>query len=301
MNDDLAEEGNVAAPDALGQVRVGGSGGAPARPIVTAAWLLLVATPIAGGVAAQQAVPAVIRAVPRTDANSQTAHQQLLEKARQGGIDVYFEGDSITRRWGTSDAQYRDFLANWTANFFGWNAGNFGWGADTVQNILWRLENGELDGVHPKVIVLLAGTNNVGAVAPADPGRLVDEVAGGVRAIVEVMRQKAPRATIVVMGITPRRDRAGGTSLMPIIGAINQRIAALARRDGIRYLDLNGRLADREGRLVDGVTVDGLHLSLAGYQIWADALKPILTELLGPPAAIDRAPAPTGDPSAAVR
>ncbi len=97
----------------------------------------------------------------------QIAHEQLVDKARRGGIDVYFAGDSITRRWGATD--YPEFLANWKQNFFGWNAANFGWGADTVQNILWRLQNGELDNVHPKVIVLLAGTNNVGnATPPAD-------------------------------------------------------------------------------------------------------------------------------------
>src|SRR5262245_61350084 len=88
----------------------------------------------------------------RTDQNSLVAHAQLLEKARNGRIDIYFEGDSITRRWGAND--YPEFLANWRKNFFGWNAANFGWGADTIQNILWRLNNGELDGVNPKVIVL---------------------------------------------------------------------------------------------------------------------------------------------------
>src|SRR5689334_18230927 len=74
------------------------------------------------------------RAAPRTDANSLTAHAQLLEKARTGRIDVYFVGDSIVRRWGALD--YPELLANWNANFFGWNAGNFGWGADGTQNIL---------------------------------------------------------------------------------------------------------------------------------------------------------------------
>src|SRR5437016_5402237 len=102
--------------------------------------------------------------VSRTDQNSLTAHVQLLEKARKGRIDIYFEGDSITRRWGATD--YPELLANWNKNFFGWNAADFGWGADRVENILWRLENGELDGVNPKVIVLLAGTNNVGGKVP---------------------------------------------------------------------------------------------------------------------------------------
>src|SRR5262245_11628278 len=99
--------------------------------------------------------------VSRTDANSLLAHEELVTKARRGGIDLYFLGDSITRRWGTSDAQYQELLANWTANFHGWNAANFGWGADRIEHMLWRLENGELDGVNPKVIVILAGTNNI--------------------------------------------------------------------------------------------------------------------------------------------
>ena len=120
------------------------------------------------------------RPAPRTDKNSQLAHEQLLAKAKQGRIDIYFEGDSITRRWGATD--YPQLLENWKQNFFGWNAADFGWGADRVENILWRLENGELDGVNPKVIVLLAGTNNVGNAVPAG-GRdaVVDNVTAGSR------------------------------------------------------------------------------------------------------------------------
>src|SRR5215472_9244758 len=73
-------------------------------------------------------------AVARTDENSRIAHKDLLAKARTGRIDIYFEGDSITRRWGATD--YPELLANWKRNFFGWNAANFGWGGDTTQNIL---------------------------------------------------------------------------------------------------------------------------------------------------------------------
>lgn len=130
---------------------------------------------------------------PRTDQNSMTAHAQLLEKARKGRIDVYFEGDSITRRWGTSDEQYKDFLANWRQNFFGWNAANFGWGGDTTQNILWRLNNGELDNVNPKIIVLLAGTNYVGNKSPQSQDSRVDETTRGIKAIIDTCRRKAPR------------------------------------------------------------------------------------------------------------
>jgi lysophospholipase L1-like esterase len=240
------------------------------------------------------------RPEPRTDRNSQIAHSQLLEKAKRGGIDVYFEGDSITRRWGTSDARYRDFLSNWRRNFYGWNAADFGWGGDKIQNILWRLENGELDDVHPKVIVLLAGTNNIGpAVRQAIDDAVVQEVTVGIGAILAVMQRKAPDAVMVLMGITPRRDSAGGTSILPTITAINSRLARLADGRRVRFVDINHRLVTPDGRLIKNVTVDGLHLSLAGYQIWADALKPILTAILGRRAGTDHAPDPTGDPAAA--
>ena len=234
--------------------------------------------------------------VSRTDQNSLTAHAQLLEKARKGRIDIYFEGDSITRRWGATD--YPDLLANWTRNFFGWNAADFGWGADTIQNILWRLNNGELDGVNPKIIVLLAGTNNVGNTVPlgGDEAKAAD-IARGIQAILRIMETKAPGATIVLTGIFPRNDNL---AVMPIINKINDNLSQFADGKKIRFLNVNDRLADRDGRLFDGMmnAADKLHPTVKGYQVWADALKPIFSELLGPPGSEDHAPPPTGDPSA---
>jgi lysophospholipase L1-like esterase len=232
----------------------------------------------------------------RTDQNSLTAHAQLLDKAKKGGIDIYFEGDSITRRWGATD--YPEFLANWKQNFFGWNAADFGWGADTIQNILWRLQNGELDNVHPKIIVLLAGTNNVGRTVPAggDAAEVAD-ITRGLKAVLDLMQVKAPGATIVATAIFPRNDNI---AVMPTINRINANLAKFADGKKIRYLNINDKLADKDGRLFDGMmNADKLHPAIKGYQVWADALKPIFTELLGPPAKTDHAPAPTGDPSAA--
>jgi lysophospholipase L1-like esterase len=233
--------------------------------------------------------------VPRTDANSKLAHEQMLANLKKGRIDVYFEGDSITRRWRATD--YPQFLANWNENFFGWNAANFGWGADTIQNILWRMQNGELDGVHPKVIVLLAGTNNIGSFPASDAK--VSDISKGIKALLQTMREKAPKATIILMGILPRNDGRNPTAVMPSINKVNENIAAFADGKTIRYLNINDKLADKDGKLLEGMTGDRLHLSLKGYQVWADALKLLLTELLGPPAMEDHAPPPTGDPSAA--
>lgn len=225
--------------------------------------------------------------------NGRLAHEQMVAKARTGKIDLYFLGDSITRRWGATD--YPEFLAHWNKNFSGWNAANFGWGGDSTHHMLWRIQNGVLDGVNPKVIVILAGTNNIGQ--GDKPGR-GEDAAEGVAALVETCRVKAPAATLVLVAIFPRNDSPASNAQIAIA---NRRIAALADGKTIRFLDLNDQLADAHGKLIKGVAVDGLHLSLQGYEIFAQALMPVLTELLGPRAAEDHAPPPSGDPKAAAR
>lgn len=219
----------------------------------------------------------------------------MLAKAKRSGIDVYFEDDSITRRWGALD--YPDLLANWKQNFFGWNAADFGWGGDRTQNILWRLQNGELDELNPKVVVLLAGTNNVpDPSAPAEADARAEDITRGLQAILRLIQEKSPAATIVLMGIFPRNDNM---AIVPVIDKINRNLARFANGQKIRYLNINGKLADTHGRLLDGMmNEDKLHPTLRTYQAWADALKPVLTELLGPPAAVDHGPPPTGDPAA---
>jgi lysophospholipase L1-like esterase len=254
--------------------------------------LLAASVLLAGLLLAQETKPRPVRPIPRNDANSRLAHEQLLQKAKQGGIDVYFLGDSITRRWGATD--YPSFLQNWKTNFFGWNAGNFGWGADRIENILWRMENGELDGVNPKVIVLMAGINNVGSL-PGDSAK-VAYIASGIKELLIVCQQKAPTATVILMAILPRNDNL---AVIPTINQINEKIAALADGKQVQFLSLNDKIADADGRLLSGMmNSDKIHPTLKGYQLWADALKPILTRLLGPPAETDHAPPPTGDPSA---
>ncbi len=238
--------------------------------------------------------PAADQPAPRTDDNSRFAHEQHLVKRTQGKIDVYVEGDSIARRWGTSDVAYAKYLANWKENFFGWNVADFGWGADTLQNILWRLDNGELDGVNPKVIVFLGGTNNVGG-APGSDAK-AEEIARGIKAVLTRFQQKAPGATVILTAIFPRNNNA---QLYAFTKKINAIVATYADGKKVRYLDVNDKLADANGALLPGMmNNDNLHPDVKGYQVWADGLKPILTELLGPPAKEDHAPLPTGDPSA---
>ena len=151
--------------------------------------------------------------------------------------------------------------------------------------------------MNPKVVVLLAGTNNVGDLsAPGGVQERVDDITRGIQALVRVIQEKAPSANIIVTGIFPRNDNM---AFVPIIEKINQNAARLADGQKIRYLNINDKLAGADGRQLDGMmNPDKLHPTMKTYQIWADALKPMLTEMLGPPAATDHAPSPTGDPSA---
>jgi lysophospholipase L1-like esterase len=249
----------------------------------------------AGGAGGQRTRSGADQPAPQSNPLFQAAHRMLMDKRQQGVIDVYFLGDSITRRWQGTD--YPEHQKNWDRNFTGWNAADFGWGGDTTQNVLWRLAHGELDGVNPKVVVLMIGTNNVGNNPPAEGADArADDVARGIRAILDVVRQKAPAATIVLMGITPRND-GGGTAVMPTIDKINARIAKFADGERVVYLNINSQLADSGGKLLAGVTEDNLHLSIRGYQIWADALKPLFVKWLGPPAEVDKAPPASGVPA----
>ncbi len=228
--------------------------------------------------------PSKVMAIERRDPNSMTAHQKLLQKAKQGRIDLYFLGDSITRRWGATD--YPDFLAHWKEQFHGWNAGNFGWGGDSVQNILWRVQHGELAGVNPKVIVLMAGTNNLSGIRqPGVDENKVSEVTNGIKAIIASCREQASKATIIVMSITPRSDNP---NCQATISAINQQLAKLADGNTLRYVNLHDKLADATGKLRPDVSPDRLHLNRNGYQIWSDAIHADLKQLLGDKKADDQ-------------
>jgi len=142
----------------------------------------------------------------------------------------------------------------------------------------------------------MAGTNNVGRSTPlGDTDARAADTARGVAAVVREIRRRAPNATLVITGITPRDDNP---AVMPIIRKANREIAQLADGNAVRYINIEEQLAGPDGNLRDGMANDGLHLTPKAYQVWADALKPIFTEILGPPSADDRAPPPTGDPSA---
>lgn len=237
----------------------------------------------------------VHEAVERKDANSVKAHEGLLVKAGQGKVDVYFQGDSITRRWGATD--YPQLLSHWREAFHGWNAANFAWGGDSTHNMLWRMRHGELEGLNPRVVVLQAGANNLPWRGPASAAQ-VDDVVGGIRTLVDEFRQRWPEAEVILTAMFPRSQNR---DLGPAIEEINLRLEALAEGRGLRFLNINGELVDARGELRADVSRDGLHLERPGYEVWGRALQPLLEEVLGPRLEEDLAPPPTGDPSAGAR
>jgi lysophospholipase L1-like esterase len=143
----------------------------------------------------------------------------------------------------------------------------------------------------------MAGTNNLDAQAGAnDASAHAADIARGIEAILRRCQQLAPQARVVLMGIAPRNDVMAH---MPVIEAINARLARLADGERVRFIDLRARLAGADGMLLPGMTdPDKLHLALPGYEQWAQALRPVLTEWLGPPASVDLAPPATGNPAA---
>src|SRR5262245_53694791 len=217
------------------------------RWLAAAATLSLVSARV---VVAQEPFATIVPAQ-RTDENSAAAHAELVRKAGSGVIGIYFIGDSITRRWGAVD--YPQLLANFTNNFFGWNAANFGWGGDRTQNMLWRLDNGELPSTPPKVFVVQAGTNNLADYDSAE--QRVAAIAAGIEAIVERCRRHAPDSLIVLTGVFPRRDRP---EFNASITAINAKLAALGDEGRVRYVDINERLVDSSGLLSEAMSEDGL-------------------------------------------
>jgi WD40 repeat protein len=207
------------------------------------------------------------RPVPRKDHTWLKRHAAFRERAKQGGVDVLFLGDSITKGWEDEGE------AVWKKHFAPLKAANFGINGDRTQHVLWRLQDGqELVGLRLKVIVLLIGTNNTLSNSAAD-------IAEGITAIVRELRRQQPQARILLLGLFPRRP-AATNPVREKIRDVNRRIAKLDDGSNVRYLDFGDRFLQADGTLSKEVMPDYLHLSDKGYQIWADAVQPLLNDLL---------------------
>jgi len=194
-------------------------------------------------------------------------HEAHLKRAKEGKIDLLFVGDSITEGWGNN--------AVWQKTYAPLNAAYIGIGGDTTENVLWRLENGAVDGNSPKVAVLLIGTNNFGL-----EGHSPDAVAKGVAAVVQTLRKKLPTTKILLLAIFPR-DEKPTADIRKKIKAVNDQIVKLDDKKTVRFLDIGAKLSNPDGALSKDVMNDFLHLTEKGYQIWADAMAPLLKEMMG--------------------
>ncbi|HTT57611.1 MAG TPA: platelet-activating factor acetylhydrolase IB subunit [Opitutaceae bacterium] len=212
------------------------------------------------------------------DARWMQRHAAFVAEAKQGGIDVLFLGDSITDFWRDTNPQ-RGGQAVWDRDFAPLHAANFGISADRTQNVLWRLEHGEADGYQPKVVVLMIGTNNTGLERDGvTPRNTTPEVIEGVTAVVHELRVRFPEAKILFLAIFPRGEKNDPQRAQ--IAAVNRELAKLHDGKHVFWLDIGARFLDAGGNLPRDIMPDLLHPSLKGYEIWADAIREPLRQLL---------------------
>lgn len=195
----------------------------------------------------------------------QARHLAINERVRGGGADLLFIGDSITHGWEGAGR------AVWDRFYAGRNAANLGIGGDCTQHVLWRLDNGNLDGIAPKAAVVLIGTNNWSE-------NTAKEIAAGVRAVVEKLRDRLPETRILLLALFPRGDLPEKEQLR--LREASRRYSRLAADPMVTFLDIGGVFLDKDGRLPRSVMPDLLHLSETGYELWAGAMEPVLHGLL---------------------
>ena len=207
-----------------------------------------------------------IKPVPR-DANWMKRHDSFNERVKQGNVDLLFIGDSITQGWEGSGK------AAWSEKYGKRNAVNLGIGGDRTQHVLWRLDNGNIDGIKPKLAVLMIGTNNSGQ-------NTSEQVAEGIIAIVTKLRDKLPETKVLILAVFPRGADGTNKNRMVNEGA-NEIVAKLADGKNIEYLDIGPKFLDDKGGLSKEVMPDLLHLNPASYQTWADSIEPHVARMMG--------------------
>jgi beta-glucosidase len=193
-----------------------------------------------------------------------------LVKERQGQVDLVFIGDSITQGWEGNGK------STWEHYYGDRKALNLGIGGDRTQHVLWRLDHGNVEGISPRVAVVMIGTNN-----SADDRNTAGEMVDGVQAVIDSIQEKLPETRILLLGIFPRgrefNDQRGK------ILQVNQVIRKMASRSGVSWLDIGHHFIDGEGRIPPTIMPDALHLSPIGYEIWAEAIEGRLAGMLNQP------------------
>lgn len=199
-------------------------------------------------------------------------HTACVETTKKGGIDLAFVGDSITQGWESAGKP------TWDKYYAGRNAANFGFSGDQTQHVIWRLQNGELVGLNPKVIVIMIGTNNIGARSSTP-----EQAADGVKSIVSILRKEIPKAKILLLGVFPR----GTGKDHPDCQAVDKISAGYKGLEDGKHVFFEdvGRffLYRTNGEMRRLLMPDLLHPNAAGYEIWGKAMERKLAELLAMP------------------
>lgn len=211
--------------------------------------------------------------VPRT--GSITNRQaQVLQRAKDatGQYDLEFIGDSITQGWEGGGKKI------WAEYYGNRHVLNFGVSGDQTQHVLWRFENGQLDGVKAKVAIVMIGTNNSGKNKDGTDTYTDSDILEGVTAIVQQIRARQPETKVLLLGIFPRAK-----TFSPQRGRlleVNQALEKIDDGKHIFYLDLGSKFIENDGAISKSIMPDALHPNEAGYKIWASAMEPKLKQLL---------------------
>jgi lysophospholipase L1-like esterase len=195
-----------------------------------------------------------------------SSHDKFVKIAQEGTAELVFLGDSITAGWGRQQPI-------WDKAFGTYKPANFGIGGDRTQHVLWRIKNGELDVIKPKAIVLMIGTNN----SATDSA---EGISKGITAIVETIRSKQPQAKLLLLAVFPRGEKPSPNPQRDKLKEVNATIAKLDDGKHIHFLDIGEKFLQPDGSLSKEIMPDFLHLSPAGYQIWADAISEKLAALM---------------------
>lgn len=205
-------------------------------------------------------------------------HNAVLERNKQGKVDIIMIGDSITQRWEDAGKEV------WNKYYASRNAVNMGFGGDSTQNVLWRLEHGEVNNIDPRLAVLLIGTNNSNR-----NDYTSQQIAEGVKAIICQLRTRLPNTNILVLGILPRgsAEQRKNKSLLAASynpqweknDKANKIISKVADNKTIFYLDIGKKFLNKKGQVTREIMPDLLHLNEKGYEIWAKAMEPTIVKL----------------------
>ena len=193
-------------------------------------------------------------------------HESFNKRVKQGNVDLIFIGDSITHGWEGAGKEV------WEKFYGKRNAVNLGIGGDRTQHVLWRLDNGNVDGISPKLAVIMIGTNNARRNTPP-------ETTDGVTAIVEKLRKKQPEMKLLLLAVFPRGPDAKNEHRLAN-DKVNQAIAKLHDGKMIHFLDIGPKFLETDGKLTRKIMPDLLHLSPKGYTTWAESIEAKVAELM---------------------